>query len=275
MIIVLLIVLGLCFGSFTNALVWRVHEQAKPKAKQPKKVNLSIMNGRSVCPNCQHQLSALDLVPVLSWLALRGKCRYCRKPISWQYPLVELTTALLFVGSYIWWPNGFATAGLVQFIFWLVFLVGFMALVVYDLRWMLLPDRLVLPLIGLAIAQVVLLSVLQQSPGLLLEAFWGLLFLAGLFYALYQFPGRQLIGGGDVRLAVCLGLLVGGPLSAILLLFLSSIIGTLFSLPLLASGRKALSQKVPYGPFLIIATVIVYLFGASLISWYKRQFLLL
>lgn len=275
MIIVLLIVLGLCFGSFTNALTWRLYQQARPKAKQPKKVNLSILNGRSVCPHCQHQLSALDLVPIISWLALLGKCRYCHKPISWQYPLVELATALLFVGSFVWWPYGFAMAGLIRFVVWLIFLVGFMALTIYDIHWMILPNKLVKPLIGLALLQVVLLFVLQQDAGLLLGAFWGVICLGGLFYALLCFPGKQLIGGGDVRLGVGLGLIVGGPLPAILLLFLSSVIGTLFSLPLLANSRKALGRKVPYGPFLIVATVIVYIFGAGLISWYKRQFLLL
>ncbi|MEO8785399.1 MAG: prepilin peptidase, partial [Candidatus Saccharimonadales bacterium] len=247
----------------------------KPKSQQPKKVDLSIMHGRSVCPSCQHQLATLDLVPVLSWLALRGRCRYCRQPISSQYPLVELVTVLLFVGSYLWWPLGFGAIGVFQLVVWLIMLVGFMALIIYDLRWMLLPSRLVWPLAALALLQTIVLTIHYNNLSYLLAGFWGLLCLAGLFFALFQFPKRQLIGGGDVRLAVVLGLLVGGPLRAILLLFLSSIIGTIFSLPLLASGRKALTRKVPFGPFLIIATIIVYLFGAGLIGWYKRQFLLL
>src|SRR4051812_13278636 len=100
MIIAVLIVFGLCLGSFVNALVWRVHEQEA--AKKPNK-KLSVLNGRSMCPHCEHELAAKDLIPVLSWLSLGGKCRYCHKPISKQYPLVELLTALLVVGSYIWW----------------------------------------------------------------------------------------------------------------------------------------------------------------------------
>ena len=275
MIIFVLVLLGLCFGSFVNALVWRLHQQSLPNSRQPKKVDLSIMHGRSVCPNCQHQLRALDLIPVLSWLGLRGRCRYCHRPISWQYPVVELATALLFVASYIWWPVDFKAMGIAQFVVWLIMLVGFMALVVYDLRWMLLPSRLIWPLGALALLQVVVLSINYHDVSYLLGGLWGVLCLGGLFYALYQFPGRQLIGGGDVRLGVVLGLLVGGPLRALLLLFLASLVGSAFSLPMLASGRKALSRKVPFGPFLIIATVLVYLFGAGLISWYKRQFLLL
>src|SRR5665213_2769212 len=97
MIIALLALLGLVFGSFVNALVWRLHEQEvllekrkKPSKKQLEK--LSILNGRSMCPHCKHELAIKDLVPLFSWIALKGKCRYCGKPISWQYPVVELLT---------------------------------------------------------------------------------------------------------------------------------------------------------------------------------------
>jgi prepilin signal peptidase PulO-like enzyme (type II secretory pathway) len=106
MIIAVLVVLGLCFGSFANALVWRVHEQAGQAAKKkPDKKylkQLSVAKGRSMCPNCKHELVAKDLIPVLSWLALGGKCRYCAKPISIQYPLVEVALASLFVVSYLY-----------------------------------------------------------------------------------------------------------------------------------------------------------------------------
>src|SRR5476651_645529 len=136
MIIVVLVVFGLCLGSFVNALVWRLHEQDKKQAK-----NLSILNGRSMCPNCKHELAAKDLVPVLSWLSLRGKCRYCGKPISVQYPLVEMVTSGLFVASYLWWPEVLHGAQVAAFGLWLALLVGLMALLVYDLRWFLLPNR--------------------------------------------------------------------------------------------------------------------------------------
>src|SRR5690348_8244818 len=115
MIVLLLGALGLGLGSFVNALVWRLHEQelaeeepkhkrAKGKARQLSAKELSIVSGRSMCPDCHHELAPQDLIPVLSWLWLRGKCRYCSKPISWQYPLVELVTAALFIVSYLSWP---------------------------------------------------------------------------------------------------------------------------------------------------------------------------
>ena len=131
------------------------------KKKQPTKqqlAKLSILKGRSMCPHCKHELAAKDLVPVLSWLYLRGKCRYCGKPID-DTPLVEAATAALFAISYLGWPGPLDT-GLQWLIFavWLIFVVMFVALAVYDLRWLLLPNRVVYPLILLAIADVFLIA---------------------------------------------------------------------------------------------------------------------
>ncbi|MEK9196125.1 MAG: prepilin peptidase, partial [Patescibacteria group bacterium] len=151
MIVGILIVLGLCFGSFVNALVWRVYQQSLPKAKRPKKVDLSIQKGRSVCPNCHHVLGWQDLLPVISWLGLRGKCRYCSKPILWQYPLVEILTAVIFVISYLFWPFEFTGTEVVIFGLWLAVVVNLVALAVYDVKWMLLPNRLVKFALGFAV----------------------------------------------------------------------------------------------------------------------------
>ncbi len=274
MILLLLALLGVCFGSFVNALVWRIHEQQKPKAKRAK-ANLSITKGRSVCTHCGHILQPIDLIPVLSWVMLKGRCRYCGKPIGWQYPVVELATAGLFMLSYLVWPYGFEAIGIFQLVVWLVLLVGLVALAVYDLRWMLLPDRIVAPLAVVAGAQVFVLAVWQKDVSLLWGAVWGVLCLAGFFYVLFQISRGKWIGGGDVKLGVVLGLIVGGPVASLAVLFIASLIGTVCSLPLLIKGRKAMASKLPFGPFLIVATIIVYLFGASLIAWYKRQFLLL
>ncbi len=274
MIIVTLILLGLCLGSFTNALVWRLHEQTQ-KQSAKRRQQLSISRGRSMCTHCGHQLNALDLVPVLGWLLLKGRCRYCKKPIGWQYPLVEATTALLFVFSYAVWPFGWSGQGILQFAVWLVVLVGFMALAVYDLRWQVLPSKIIYPLGFIALGQVVILSVWQQDVAVALNAIIGVVCLAGLFYGLFQFSNGAWIGGGDVRLAVVIGLLVGGPLKAVLVLFFASTLGILASLPALVSKKGGLKMKIAFGPFLIAATVIVYLFGTSILAWYKQQFLLL
>ena len=265
MIIVVLGVIGLCLGSFVNALVWRLHEQDK---------KLSIATGRSICPNCKHKLAAGDLVPVLSWLSLGGKCRYCHKPISVQYPLVELAVAGLFIASYIWWPAAFIPAQTAIFILWLVLLTGLVALLVYDLRWFLLPDRLVYPLGGIAAALAVITISIADNPSVaLLNTILAVIVGGGLFYLLFQVSKGKWIGGGDVKLGGLLGLVAGTPARAALLIFFASLLGSFVSLPLLASHRLKRSSMIPFGPFLIIAAIIVQLFGAAMLHWYKQTFI--
>ncbi len=271
---VVLFTVGLCMGSFVNALVWRLYQQSKSAKQQKlKPKDLSIVHGRSMCVHCHHTLGWQDLLPVFSWLSLGGKCRYCKKPISWQYPVVELLTAILFIVSYIFWPSGLGTQSAVQLGLWLVILVGFMALIIYDLKWMLLPDRIVFPLQGLAALSVFVAFIANPSLEILQAAALGVLCSAGLFYALFQVSDGKWIGGGDVKLGVVLGLLLGGPVNALLMLFIASSIGSLIGLPLMLQGKTKRNMRIPFGPCLIVATIIVYLFGASLIAWYKRQFL--
>lgn len=272
MIVVILVMLGLCFGSFVNALVWRLHKQELAKSKE-QRAKFSISRGRSMCVDCQHTLAWYDLLPVISWLSLAGKCRYCHKRISWQYPLVELSTTILFVLSYAFWPYNYllSTNYLLLFILWLVFLVGFMALAVYDLRWMILPNRIVLPMQLLAVAYAVLaVIVLHKGFNGLFMAVLAVLCSAGLFYAIFQVSGGKWIGGGDVKLVVILGLVLGTPSQALMMIFVASLIGTFISVPLLLSGKFKRTSKLPFGPMLIIGTIIVYLFGTSLIDSYTR-----
>lgn len=269
----LLGLLGLVLGSFVNAFVWRFHEQQeltgkKSKATHEKLRKLSIMHGRSMCPHCEHQLAAKDLVPVVSWLSLRGKCRYCRKPISWQYPAVELTVAALFVLSYLWWPTAFQGFGLISFVLWLVFLIGFAILTVYDVRWFLLPDKIVWPLVVLAAVQVVM-HILFYGGGLqaVWTALWGVLIASGLFYGLYIISKGKWIGGGDVKIGLAIGLLVGGPAEALLVLYVASVAGTVVSMPLLLNKKLKRSSAIPFGPFLLFATLVVQLFGSRILDW--------
>lgn len=271
MIIAVLVVLGLCFGSFVNALVYRIHEQSRAKTMAQKK-KLSIMHGRSLCPSCKHVLEPLDLIPVLSWLLLRGRCRYCRKAIL-DTPFSELLTPVLFVLSYTYWPEPLQGWELVAFGFWLVLLVGLVALLVYDLRWYLLPNRLVYPSILLAGLQVVLAAMFahQGTLDVLGAAFWGFITGGGIFWLLFQVSGGRWIGGGDVKLGGLLGMTLGGPVAGLLMIFVASLLGTVVGIPLLLTKRLGDNRRLPFGPFLIIAAVLVQLFGSSLIAWYKRQ----
>jgi prepilin signal peptidase PulO-like enzyme (type II secretory pathway) len=272
MIIAVLILLGLCFGSFVNALVWRLHEQAKlakSKSKNTKESQaLSLMRGRSMCVHCHHELAAKDLVPVLSWLSLHGKCRYCHKSIAWQYPLVELLTTLLFAASYLAWPRQLQGAEWLMFALWLVLVVGFIALIVYDLRWMLLPNRLIFPLFIPALLSVLLRAYIDSGFQPILSAGLGVLVGGGIFYLIFQVSAGKWIGGGDVKLGFLLGLVLGSGPKAFLLLFVASLLGTLCILPLLATKRISHTSRIPFGPFLVAGAVVVELWGQRLLDWY-------
>jgi leader peptidase (prepilin peptidase) / N-methyltransferase len=287
MVVFWLFVLGLILGSFVNALVWRVYQQylaSKDAKKQIKKsktplkletkkatkplvaeVDLSIVKGRSVCPNCHHQLEAKDLVPVLSWLSLRGKCRYCSKPIGWQYPLVEIVTAILIVISYLAWPYSFDAPGLALLVGWVLVLVGLVALSVYDLRWMILPDVILNPLYFMWALTLIVVSVFSSSVDLLLSGIVGVLVVGGFFYLMYSFSDGKWIGGGDVKLGFLLGAIVGGAINGFALIFLASVLGLIAILPFLVIGKATLAQKIPFGPFLIVATLILFLTPSDLI----------
>jgi prepilin signal peptidase PulO-like enzyme (type II secretory pathway) len=273
MIIAILIVLGLALGSFVNALVWRVHEQSKKGASKNK--DLSILHGRSMCPFCKHQLSAKDLLPVLSWVSLGGRCRYCKKSVSAQYPLVELATAGLFAASYVWWPVNLLGVQWVVFGLWLVMLTGLMALLVYDFKWQLLPNRIMYPLCYVAGAMAILGVATAFSPT---DAFVQLVLAVvvggGIFYGLFQVSKGKWIGGGDVKLGWLLGAVVATPAKSLLFIFLAAVLGTLFSLPLLSTNRLKRNSTIPFGPFLIIGAIIAYLFGNTIIRWYQHTFLM-
>jgi len=257
MIILLLVLLGLSFGSFINAFVWRLHER------------VDWLKRRSECDYCHHVLSPLDLIPIFSWLALRGKCRYCHKPLSWQYPLSELTTAGLFCISYVYWPFSLSGVGLFQFICWLVLVVGFVGLTIYDLKWRTLPDRIVFFLVSVSIIQLLVVSIVGDNIKYLIGGFIGAAVIAGMFYLIFQLSNGKWIGGGDVKLGVCLGLVVGGPVNAVLLIFIASLAGTLFAIPLLLR-HKTINVNIPFGPYLMLATIVVFFLGNDITSWYKH-----
>jgi prepilin signal peptidase PulO-like enzyme (type II secretory pathway) len=254
-----LFILGLCLGSFINALTWRLHEKK------------DWVKAHSQCPRCGHSLAAIDLIPVISWLTLRGRCRYCGQPISKQYPLVEFLAGLVFTGSYWFWPDSLAyNSQKILLITWLASSVGLIALLVYDLRWMLLPNKLIYPTLAIAAAGQFLYLIVYASdkPIFLLNWFFSVVIAAGLFFVLFLISEGRWIGFGDVRLGLITGTMLHFPSRSLLMIFLASILGLFFTLPSLVSGRRQLNARLPFGPFLIIATVICLLFGTSFINWY-------
>lgn len=283
MLIVILLVLGLAFGSFVNALIWRLHEQELRAKSQElrakdsqlsafKNSQLSILSGRSQCIHCGHKLATKDLMPVASWLFLRGRCRYCAKPISKQYPIVELIMPAVFVMSYLLWPQDLSQSGQrLLFSSWLAASVGLLALAVYDLRWMLLPNKLVYPtFVVAAVGRVTYIIGYEPTKWSALLNWAGAVAVAsGLFFLIYNLSEKY-IGGGDITLGLVTGTILATPFKAVLLIFLASVLGLLFALPGLISHSKKLTSKIPYGPFLIAATFIVVLFGQAISDWYAR-----
>ena len=256
---ILLGVLGAAFGSFAGAMAWRMH------------TNRKLGNDRSECEHCHHKLGVLDLIPIFSWLLLRGKCRYCKNQIGWLPFVAEVAVAAAFVLSYVYWPLGFAAwQATLLFIMWLGYIVALATLLIYDARWMLLPNKIVLPLVALAFIDAALRVSLLPGAGVvdyILYAGLGLLPLAGVYGALYVVSKGKWIGFGDVKLAVFMGVVLGWQL-ALLVFMLANIISFLVVLPGLATGKLKRTSRVPFGPFLIAGFIIAGLWGDQLIRWY-------
>lgn len=256
-------VVGLAFGSFALAMAMRM------------KSGKDWVRGRSECDHCGHKLSAKDLVPVASWLSSSGKCRYCRKQLSKSYPLAELGTGTAFLLSYIFVPYELSGYGLISFGLWLLALVIMTALVVFDLKWFLLPNKLVYPLQITALAHWIIISVnnSQTITKDLTTLGWALLVSTGIFYLLHVISSGKWIGDGDVRLGVAMGLFLGSPSIAWLAIFVASVSGVLIAVPSLIKSSKALKMKLPFGPMLIFGLIFSYLFGVQIIDWYTTTFL--
>lgn len=259
-------------GSFVNALVWRIYKQSKLKTKKSK-IKYSVSKGRSICTHCEHRLAVKDLLPVISWLSLKGKCRYCKRPISAQYPLVEGLTAVLFVLSYAFWPNPLIGSEIAIFSLWLAILVSFVALIIYDLRYMLLPDKIVIVTALLAFSGFLIKLINSTEPNIVINTGLALLIGGGIFYFLFQISNGRWIGGGDVKLGFVLGLIVGKPQLAVLFIFLGSLLGCIYILPLLITKKVTPKSRIPFGPFLISATIITVLWGTNIVNWYSSAIL--
>ena len=257
----LVTVTGAAMGSFVDALVWRLHTKR------------NFVSDRSECEKCHHKLAPADLVPIVSWLVLRGKCRYCNAPISPVVPIIEVILAALFLLSFLVWPLGFASwQAIASFAVWLVYLVGLAALFVYDLRWMLLPDKITFPLIGLSLIDAALRVSVEPGANLMSYAVHvagGVGVLAGLYWLLYTVSKGKWVGYGDVKLSFFIGAVLGWQKS-LLVLALANVGGLLIVLPALLLKKITPKSRVPFGPFLIAAFVAAGLFGDAIIAWYLQ-----
>jgi leader peptidase (prepilin peptidase)/N-methyltransferase len=248
-------VFGLMVGSAVNALVWRL------------KVGRSWVRGRSECPDCGHKLAAKDLVPVLSWLALGGKCRYCRKPIK-DHPIVELVTAGVFgLSAYVLAPV--SAVGWVHLGLWLALATLLLVLAVYDARWMLLPDKVMLPLIGVAVVYVVVTAALARDQQVLLGALSAAGVAGGAFYALVLGTRGRAMGGGDIKLAFAMGLMLGVQ-ATIVAMMVAFNVAAAVGLVLIATRKRGRRDHIPFGPYLVGGAIVAFLYGREIVAWYLR-----
>lgn len=259
MISLLLFVCGAALGSFAGVLVWRIRK------------GRGFVRGRSECEHCHRQLRVLELIPVIGWVIFKGKCRYCHKPVPWEYPVMEFCLGTLFTLSYLFWPLGFNEwQAIMSFGIWLLYLVILAALFLYDVKWMILPDKLVYPIIGLALIDALLRVSLQSQSllsGYLFHVLGGIVVIAGFYWVLHTASKGKLVGYGDVKLSVFIGAVLGWQ-HALLVLALSNVIAMLIVAPGLALGKLTRKSKVPFGPFLIAAFILVGLAGGYILDWY-------
>jgi prepilin signal peptidase PulO-like enzyme (type II secretory pathway) len=245
---------GLIVGSFLNCVIFRLEE------------GKSFLKGRSHCPHCKHILVWYDLIPVLSFIILKRRCRYCKKPISWQYPLVEIATGILFVLPL---PTLFSAAGgwggclpVISYIYYLLIISFLIIIFVYDLKHFIILDKVIYPAIIIS-----LIFLLASNQSLIANCILSALGASGFFLLIYLLSKGRWLGFADVKLAILLGLLLGWP-RIILALFLSFVIGGIIGLGLIVFSKKKLKSEVPFAPFLIFGTLIALFWGEPIIAWY-------
>jgi leader peptidase (prepilin peptidase) / N-methyltransferase len=250
-ILVLATIMGLAIGSFLNVVIYRLP------------LGQSLLTPPSTCPSCRTRLRAIDNVPVLSWLALGGKCHHCKAPISPQYPLVELVTGVLFL--LITWvtPMGPLLAARLILVVILITLFGI------DLHHQILPNTITLP--GIAIG---FLFSLAGPPGWI-DSLLGILLGAGILYgiaaAYYAVRREEGLGMGDVKMLAMIGAFLGWK-AVLVTLILSSFSGALVGIGLIALSRGGMRLALPFGTFLSLGALAAMLVGEPLVTWYSGFF---
>ena len=270
-------VLGMVLGSFAGAQVWRLRARqlkedmmaGEPYSKREYK-QLSVLMGRkqkedrSLCLQCKHTLAWYDLLPLASWLSTRGKCRYCKKPIGYFEPSMELIMALFSVVSYVLWPwDILGTWPLL--VVWLMAGMVLLIMAAYDTKWQLLPDIANYSYIVLSVAFVVL-RVWLVGDVTAVSLVGSLTILAGLYMMLFVVSRGAWVGFGDVKLCVGLALFLADWKLAFLALFLANFLGCLMVIPGLVSKKLSASSQVAFGPLLMIGMFISFFTGSYAIE---------
>ena len=257
---------GLLVGSFLNVVIHRIPKMmqresdnyvAQESGKEPPHTDrYNLMVPRSSCPCCGHQITALENIPVISWLALRGKCRNCKAPISPRYPAVELLTAIL--SGVLVWTFGSGLAGLAT----LLFLFLLVAMTFIDIDTQLLPDDLTYPLLwaGLLVNLNGTFVPLQDA---VIGAAAGYLVLWSVYWLFKLATGKEGMGYGDFKLLAALGAWLGWAMLPTIIL-LSSVVGAIVGISLIVFARRGRDKPIPFGPYLAAAGLIALLYGSDI-----------
>ena len=266
--------LGLLIGSFLNVVIYRVpkmmqresdnyvaHESGK---ELPHTDRFNLMVPRSACPHCGHQITALENIPVISWLALRGKCSQCKAPISPRYPLVEAFTGV--VSALMVWHFGSGWTGLAA----LVFTFALIAMTFIDFDTQLLPDDLTYPLLWLGLL-VNLNGMFVPLREAVIGAAAGYLVLWGIYWLFKLATGKEGMGYGDFKLLAALGAWLGWTMLPTVIL-VSSVVGAVVGISLIVFTRHGREKPIPFGPYLAAAGLIALLFGNQ-VSAFTQSFL--
>lgn len=267
-------VLGLLIGSFLNVVIHRLpimlerswkseylsyFTPDEQQQEQPtERYNLVVP--RSRCPSCHTEITALQNIPLVSWIFLKGRCANCKTKISARYPLIELITGILSVWIAVHF--GFTYQCLLA----LIFTWSMVALTAIDIDKMLLPDQIVLPLMWLGLL-VSINTMFVSTSDALIGAATGYLSLWSVYWAFKLLTGKDGMGYGDFKLLAAIGAFVGWQLLPVVIL-MSSLVGAVCGIILLKSQGKQNSQPIPFGPYLAIAGWITLMYGNQIVEWY-------
>jgi len=244
-----LFILGAGIGSFIGMLIYRIRHKKS-------------LIGRSVCEKCDKNLSIIELIPILSWIFLRGKCKKCHKKLDKFIPIYEIATAVLFSGSFwVWtWGESVPIIEIIQFALWLTILTGLIALLFFDLRYKKLPNKIMFPTMAVSVIFFVITSVIIEQNSYsdaLVTVVLAMLPIAGVYGLIYLVSRGKLVGFGDVKLGVIIGFLLVWQ-AGVAVLFLANILAFLVMLPQLILKKADANKNISFGPFLIIATTSVF-----------------
>lgn len=295
LIVLILFILGLLIGSAVNSFLWRYQTKTS-------------YAGRSMCPACKHKLAWYDNVPLISWLTLSGKCRYCKKSIAVQYPIVEMLTGFAFAlvglfskdGIYV---NHVADAmlrlgttfaisyfllGILRLLLLLLIVTCLLLIAIYDYKTKEIPNGFNLTFILLSATYLIVSQIpnfdIRYTIYYLLAALAAFLF----FYSFVYFSHETWMGGGDAKMAFGMGLLLG-PGATLLAIIVASISGSIYGISQILIQKSKIENsklnknfklkisnsdhQVPFGPFLALGTYIAMIFGPQIIDWYVRMVL--